>query len=301
MGCKFVCLSPEREITAENSALQLISSISRHDRLENHYNIDEAFETTDVGVIRKATLFDNPSQFYEIKSIYKRRNTDSLQLILHELKFLCELNHPNIEKIHSIYETDDVIHVVTENELGERLSTRLQQKHKLSEEETVIIIKQVLSALMYLHSKGICHRNLKIDVIYLRSTPSGLQVKLGGFAFATEFIVNGQQVLLDSVVGLPLFIAPEVLIGYYNSKCDLWSLGVITYMLLFGRTPFSGENNAEIVANIKRGNYTIPQHSISSSATAFISSLLKTDPNARYSSEEALAAPWLAQALITIN
>ena len=123
-----------------------------------------------------------------------------------------------------------------------------------NEKEAANIMRQLLSAISYLHMKNICHKDLKPENILL-DTKDGLRIKLIDFGTAA-FYKPGE--FMKEVIGTPYYIAPEVLSQMkYTEKCDIWSCGVIMYILLNGAPPFGGDDDNEIMARVKRGKFSL--------------------------------------------
>lgn len=153
----------------------------------------------------------------------------------------------------------------------------------------------MLSAVGFLHSRSICHRDLKLENWVLESGKDvWSQLKLIDFGLSTHFTPGHR---LSRVVGSSYYVAPEVLKKSYTEACDLWSLGVIAYMLLSGAPPFYGKNDEAIKASIVQGEYTFPHElfrDVSDEAMAFVSTLLAYNIEYRYTADQALTHPWLA-------
>lgn len=160
---------------------------------------------------------------------------------------------------------------------------------------TAKTVTEMLSAVAFLHSRSICHRDLKLENWVLESGKDVWSpLKLIDFGLSTHF-TPGQR--LSRVVGSSYYVAPEVLKKSYTEACDLWSLGVIVYMLLSGAPPFYGKNDEAIKASIVQGEYTFPHElfrDVSDEAMAFVSTLLSYNIEYRYTAEQALTHPWLA-------
>jgi len=156
-------------------------------------------------------------------------------------------------------------------------------------------VAEMLSSVAFLHSRSICHRDLKLENWVLESGKDVWSpLKLIDFGLSTHF-VRGQR--LSRVVGSSYYVAPEVLKKSYTEACDLWSLGVIVYMLLSGAPPFYGKNDEAIKASIVQGEYTFPHElfrDVSDEAMAFVSTLLSYNIEYRYTADQALTHPWLA-------
>ena len=154
----------------------------------------------------------------------------------------------------------------------------------------------MLSAVAILHSLHICHRDLKIENWVLKSgNDLWSPLKLIDFGLSTHFTPGHK---LSRVVGSSYYIAPEVLKKSYTAACDLWSLGVIVYMLLSGSPPFFGSNEERIKASILNGEYSFPPElfgDVSEDALAFVSCLLSYDMEKRFTAHQALSHPWLEE------
>lgn len=138
------------------------------------------------------------------------------------------------------------------------------------------------------------HRDLKPENILLEANKHLCEIKIIDFGFSTKF---GPQRSFYEQVGTPYYIAPEVLAQKYSKECDIWSIGVITYIVLSGLPPFNGFSNEEIIAKIKKGSFSFDPiktwHYISAEAKDFISGLLTSDPAKRPTAQDALNHSWI--------
>ena len=166
----------------------------------------------------------------------------------------------------------------------------------MPEREAALILKKIFSAVLYLHDRGICHRDLKPENFLFSSKKKDAEIKIIDFGLSKQFVSLNDQYYdysksLKTVVGTPLYVAPEVLKGKYDYRCDNWSLGVIIYILLSGNPPFYGETNQEIFKKVISGKYNysaIEWKKVSKSAKDLISKLLCVDVQQRYSAEKVL-------------
>jgi len=159
--------------------------------------------------------------------------------LLAEINVLKKLDHPNIIKLFEFFQDAKRFFLVTELCNGGELFDKIQSEQFFSEVDSANIMKQVLSAVHYSHNKNIMHRDLKPENLLMDSSGSvdDMRVTIIDWGTATEF-VPGQK--LYQKYGTPYYIAPEVLRRNYDSKCDLWSCGVILFILLCGYPPFNG-------------------------------------------------------------
>ena len=158
------------------------------------------------------------------------------------------VDHPNIVKLHDISEEKNRYYIVTELCEGGDLFTRLERHRRFSEKDAINMLKQILAGIDYLHGKNIIHRDLKPENILLFGQNS--QVKISDFGSS---IIHNSQLPLTQIAGTPYYTAPEVLNENYSNKCDIWSIGVITYILLSGMAPFYGRTNRDIIKMIRKG------------------------------------------------
>lgn len=176
-----------------------------------------------------------------------------------------------------------------------RINKQQSTYHLLLSPPVAKTVAEMLSSVAFLHSRSICHRDLKLENWVLESGKDVWSpLKLIDFGLSTHF-TRGQR--LSRVVGSSYYVAPEVLKKSYTEACDLWSLGVIVYMLLSGAPPFYGKNDEAIKASIVQGEYTFPHElfrDVSDEAMAFVSTLLSYNIEYRYTAEQALTHPWLA-------
>jgi calcium-dependent protein kinase len=214
-----------------------------------------------------------------------------------EINVMKLADHPYIVKLYEVWEDDRYIFLVLENCTGGELFNYIVQKKRLSEREASKIFHQLLTSIYYLHQQGIVHRDLKPENLLFASEPSeGSPIKLCDFGLAKLCGNSAQK--MTSKIGTPFYIAPEILSdGGYGASCDIWSCGVILYILLSGFPPFYGRTENLIFQKIRSGTYDFNRQewsSVSESAKNLIRNLLVVNPENRYSMEQALAHPWLS-------
>lgn len=211
----------------------------------------------------------------------------NLERIVAEFTILKQCDHPNIVKIYEVLENETHVFLIMEYcEGGELLSFI---KAGLNETQAVDIIRQAASAIAYIHSRGICHRDIKPENMMLVNGT----LKLIDFGLAQ--ICNQQ--LMSSRVGSICYISPEVLNGSYTQSCDIWSLGVVLFLMLSGKFPFYGRSADETIRRIKMGEFSfdVPAWSyISGSAKDLIVQMLVADEVTRISAMDILRHPWLS-------
>jgi len=160
-----------------------------------------------------------------------------------------------------------------------------------NERKVAEAVRQMLQAVAYCHAHGVVHRDLKLENFCLTDDSENARIKLIDFGLSAR--ISGATTL-SHACGSLLYVAPEVLQNNYTSKCDVWSMGIITYGLLWGRPPFKGRDDMALCNAILRGRYEIPQApKVSANAENFIDAVLQRKPQNRVSAEEALKHKWI--------
>jgi calcium-dependent protein kinase len=180
-----------------------------------------------------------------VKTIKLDKMTTLFHSIVQEIVALKKCDHPSIVKIHEIYKDKKKLHIVLDFVEGQELLDYIIKHNKLKESEASMILKQLLKSIRYIHSKGIIHRDLKPENIIIN--PDTLKLKLIDFGLSSYFLENKS---LHTKVGTPAFAAPEVIKGDYGKEADLWSIGIICYVMLVGYHPFQAENMAKLLDKI---------------------------------------------------
>jgi len=235
-----------------------------------------------------------------VKEITKSNGNSDVdrEKFIAEVSILAKLDHPNIMKIFELYEDSHKFYVVSELIRGGELFDYITKKPSLSETFAANIMKQVLAAVNYLHKQGIVHRDLKPENVMLEQEPETveqLNLKLIDFGTSVSVPESGR---LREAIGTMYYMAPEVLDRRYDSKCDVWSLGVILFILIAGYPPFGGETDDEIVGNIMANNpaYDTPEWwAASPEVRTFVRRMLTTDPRQRPSAQECMNDPWIVK------
>ncbi|CAG9335309.1 unnamed protein product [Blepharisma stoltei] len=291
--------SIKRPLASCSATKTTIARALNADTISKHYTLLRTIGYGAFGTVREATLINpgeapilEPSErHYAIKSINKNKVKKYLKSLDSELSILHMLDHPNICKLYEIYEDQMYIHLVTEYCQGGDLLENWSV-HKISTEaELVRIIQKVLLAVNHLHNMHICHRDIKPENILFSSDRPDSEIKLIDFGFSTKFLDKE----MDSFVGSPRYMAPEIIKGSYGKECDIWSIGVMTYFLLIGKFPFPGRSLHDQFKNILKGEFCTNSPSwasISPEAQDFISKMLVLNPDNRITATQALNHDW---------
>jgi calcium-dependent protein kinase len=202
------------------------------------------------------------------------------------------MDHPNIVKYYETYEDEHYIHIVMEYLKGEDLFKLLLNKKKESftEKDIAEILTCLLKALSYIHNQGIVHRDIKPENILFSKSNNYNTLKLIDFGLSTKMKSDSRF-----RVGSPYYMSPEIIEGEFCYKSDVWSVGVILYVMLTGRFPFNGKSNEEVFEEIKNKNYNkryLEDTKCSDLVKDLVSKLFIKDIKNRLTVEEALMHPW---------
>lgn len=217
-----------------------------------------------------------------VKIINKRYISDEeREKLLNEIDILKKLDHPNILKLYEFFQDQKRYFLVTELCNGGELFDKIAEEQQFSEIDAAKIIKQILSAVNYCHQRNVVHRDLKPENILMNRDVNDPKITIIDFGTSGIF-AQGEK--MDQKYGTPYYIAPEVLNNNYDEKCDLWSIGVILYILLCGYPPFNGANDDQIIKRVKQGKYRTDDEewaNISPEAIDLVNRLLTYNPNER--------------------
>nr|XP_006117022.1 death-associated protein kinase 2 isoform X2 [Pelodiscus sinensis] len=274
-------------------------AVFKQQKVEDVYEIGEELGSGQFAIVKKCREKSSGVE-YAAKFIKKRQSRASRrgvrrEEIEREVNILQQILHANIIKLHDVYENRTDVVLILELVSGGELFDFLAQKESLSEEEATRFIKQILDGVNYLHARKIAHFDLKPENIMLLDKNIPLpHIKVIDFGLAHK-IEDGVE--FKNIFGTPEFVAPEI-VNYepLGLPADMWSIGVMTYILLSGASPFLGETKQETLANITAVNYEFDEESFSHTsdlAKDFISKLLVKDTRKRLTSQEALTHPWI--------
>ena len=216
--------------------------------------------------------------------------------ILNEINILKQIDHPNVVKIFEVYNSEDAFYLITEYCEGGELFKLISQKKILTEIQCAYIMYQVLSAIKYCHKMKIMHRDLKPEnILIYKHNPEKdfFDVKICDFGTSQVFKKGEWQ---SQPCGSVYYVAPEVIHKKYNSKCDLWSCGVIMFMLLSNKAPFGGRTDKDIIRNVLSGMYNKNfLKGCSETTMDLIGKLLEKEYKIRINAEEALKHQFFKQ------
>lgn len=264
--------------------------------IHKHYDIKEKLGTGSFATVKRA-IRKSDSKEFAIKIIKKDKlNSEELLVVHDEVDIMHKIKHPNCVQLHEMFETKKKLYMVMELLTGGELFDRIVAKGSYSEKEASELLKCITEAIQYLHSIGVVHRDLKPENLIYSTTSGNSQVKITDFGLA-KFRSDQAAGGMHTACGTPGYVAPEVLKNEaYGPEVDLWSLGVILYILLCGFPPFYHESTAALYKQIKKGSYDFPDpywSEISAEAKDLVKCLLTVDPKKRYKPADVLKHPWV--------
>ncbi|XP_015419219.1 PREDICTED: serine/threonine-protein kinase 33 isoform X2 [Myotis davidii] len=228
--------------------------------------------------------------------------SSAVKLLEQEVNILKSVKHEHIIHLEQVFETPKKMYLVMELCEDGELREILKRKEHFSENETRWIIQSLASAIAYLHSNDIVHRDLKLENIMVKSSftdannEMNLNIKVTDFGLAAKKH-GGSEAMLQSTCGTPAYMAPEVINDHdYSQQCDIWSIGVIMYSLLCGEPPFSASSEEKLFELIRKGELRFRGpvwESISDCAKSVLKQLMKVDPAHRITAKELLDNQWI--------
>ncbi|XP_066576677.1 maternal embryonic leucine zipper kinase isoform X2 [Amia ocellicauda] len=259
--------------------------------LLKHYDL---YETIGTGGFAKVKLGRHilTGEKVAIKIMDKTELGDDLPRVKTEIEAMKNLSHQHICRLYHVIETSKKIFMVLEYCPGGELFDYIIAKDRLSEEETRIFFRQIVSALAYVHSKGYAHRDLKPENLLIDEDHN---LKLIDFGLCAK-PKGGLEYHLMTCCGSPAYAAPELIQGkaYIGSEADVWSMGVLLFALLCGYLPFDDDNVMILYKKITRGQYNNPSW-LSPGSILLLNQMMQVDPKRRITVKHLLNHPWLMQ------
>ena len=227
--------------------------------------------------------------------IIKKPSGSKVKLLQTEVDILKKVKHPSCVECYDVFDSDDKLYLVMELCEGGELFDRIVDKGHFTEADAQRTCVKLFDAINYLHSIGIAHRDLKPENLLMTSKNADAEIKITDFGLGKFF--DAQSEVMKTPCGTPGYIAPEVLhMKGYGRECDVWSFGVIVYILLCGFPPFYADSDALLFEKIKKGEYEFLRpywDPISEDAKDLIRKMLIVDPKKRITCAEAMQHKWL--------
>lgn len=259
------------------------------------YSIGSKLGTGGFAVVRKCKRRSDGAVF-ALKVINKKNlDKDDLVILESEVNIMRQIEHPNIVRLYDVFDSRSKMCLVLDILEGGELFDRIIEKGHFTEKDAATSFQQMCEALQYLHEQYIVHRDLKPENLLFATKANNSAIKLIDFGLAGS-CKNGE---LKTPCGTPNYVAPEILRrNTYGTQADMWSIGVILYIILCGFPPFYDENDdlGRLYRKIKRAEYDMPSpywDNISKNAKDLVKKLLQPDPKKRLTAKATLQHPWL--------
>jgi len=257
-----------------------------------HYTIQETLGKGNFAVVKACT--DKEGNKWAIKILDKTSKEANLEMMKREVEIMQMVDHKNIIYMREMFDTPNKLYLIMELVTGGEMFDRIVNRGSYSEKDASDVVRQIVSAVAYLHDLGIVHRDLKPENLLYANERDDADIKIADFGLSR---VLNEDSMLKTACGTPGYVAPEVLKGRgYSKPVDMWSVGVITFILLCGFPPFYDDNVQVLFEQIKAGHYDFHEQywgKINESAKDLIRKLLVVDPARRLTAVEALQHPWL--------
>ncbi|KAI3665719.1 hypothetical protein L6452_44349 [Arctium lappa] len=288
---------PEVNEAEKNSGLDKSFGFSKN--FGNKYELGEEVGRGHFGNTCKAKFKKGEFKGQEVavKVIPKSKMTTAIAIedVRREVKILRALTgHDNLVKFYDAYEDHDNVYVVMELcEGGELLDRILSRGGKYTEDDAKVVLIQILNVVAFCHLQGVVHRDLKPENFLFTSKDENSQLKAIDFGLS-DFVKPDER--LNDIVGSAYYVAPEVLHRSYSTEADVWSIGVIAYILLCGSRPFWARTESGIFRAVLKAHPSfdeVPWPTLSSDAKDFVKRLLNKDPRKRMTAAQALGHPWI--------
>ena len=279
-----------------NEWIEKLKIATGYTNLLEIYDVKNKLGSGKFGLV-KLGIHKKTGQKVAIK-IMKKSTMDSsdLELVRTEIKILKICQHPNIIRLYNVFENADYLYIIMEYCYGGDLFSYLENRHfRLTEKRASTIIHQMATAVYYMHSFGVVHRDLKPENVLMTSTDEDSDIRILDFGLSK---ILGPYEKCDEPYGTLTYCAPEIIVDEpYSKPVDLWSLGVMTYLMVSGKLPFNSEDENEIARQVvyDEPNYTRNPiwKTISAECLDFIKRLLEKDQNKRMTIKEVLEHKWI--------
>lgn len=270
--------------------------------IQQIYSFGRKLGQGSFGVVIEVTHRETGIKWAIKKVNREKAGSSAVKLLEREVNILKRVNHEHIIHLEEVFESPKRMYLVMELCEDGELKEILHKKGQFTENETRHIIQSLASAIAYLHRRDIVHRDLKLENILVKSSDVDeenemkLNIKVTDFGLAVQK-VGGSETMFQSTCGTPIYMAPEVISAHdYSQQCDVWSIGVIMYMLLCGEPPFLASSEEKLFEIIKKGDLHYEHsvwESVSEVAKQVLQLLLKVDPAHRITANELLDNQWI--------
>lgn len=264
-------------------------------RFDELYRLKGVLGTGAFSTVREGFHRSNNDQSYAVKCVNRKKLSEEDEAaLLDEVSILQEMKHIHIIRLYDFFTEPSTYYLVMERMRGGELFDRIVAKAYYNEKEARDTCKIILEAVQFCHMNHVAHRDLKPENLLLLSQSDDSEVKIADFGFAKKVYEPNS---LSTQCGTPGYVAPEILEGTpYDERADMWSVGVILYILLGGYPPFIESTQRDLFRKIRKGEYEFHEEywgTVSEEAKELISSLLTVDPCGRLTADQALENSWI--------
>ncbi|KAJ1255113.1 hypothetical protein BS78_08G065300 [Paspalum vaginatum] len=280
-------------LAAEASAKELLQ----------RYQLGEELGRGEFGVTRRCTD-TSTGEVLACKSISKRKLRSSVDIedVRREVAIMRSLpEHPNVVRLREAFEDTDAVHLVMEVCEGGELFDRIVSRGHYTERAAAGVVRTIMEVVLHCHKHGVMHRDLKPENFLYANTSENSPLKVIDFGLSVCFKPGDR---FNEIVGSPYYMAPEVLKRNYGQEIDIWSAGVILYILLCGVPPFWAETDEGIAQAIIRSNIDFerePWPKVSENAKDLVRKMLDPSPYSRLTAQQVLEHPWIQNASAAPN
>ncbi|CAD8057194.1 unnamed protein product [Paramecium sonneborni] len=261
------------------------------------YNFGKMMGLGVFGKVLIAKMKTNSEKLFAIKMIEKEKMNGKETQLANEIYFLQRLDHPNIIKFYEVYQNNLYFYICMEYCAGGELHERIPKySNAFTEKQTQQIAFKLLSAIAYIHEQGIIHRDIKPENILFSQKDLNSEPKIIDFGLAIKLEESLENKTLNCV-GTPLYVAPEVINGYYSEKCDLWSFGIVIFSMLCGYPPFYATDKKQLFQHIQQQDLIFDSrhwNHLSKEIKSLIRRLLCKNPFLRPTAKECLKDSWFS-------
>lgn len=303
-------LSENEDMKMRRALLTMRSKIKANESLQDHYVAKSVLGGGAFGKVYKCVHKETGVEYAcKIVRCCDRTTCDSLnngeqsasdwRLALNEIDVISRLEHPNVVKMKECFVEGPNVYVIMELLTGGDLLENLADMGVYREQEALLIFRQILEAMKYMHENGVVHCDVKMENILLYSPGEIEHIKIIDFGMAIKAGAKWQVAAESTIMGTPLYMAPEVVKGTRDAfmpPSDMWSCGVLLHILLTGEPPIFEETPEKLYARLaKMRTFKVENRELSNLSQDLINKLLVVDPKKRLTAAEALAHPWFAK------
>ena len=266
-------------------------------KFDEVYEIGDKIHTGTFAVVYECTHKESGAKFAVKVTQRDGSQASSDEIVLHEVGIMNALNHPNIVKVVDFFDQPESYFLVMEHMAGGDVFDRIMDQHQYTERDARDLCKILLQAVQYLHEMGVAHRDLKPQNLLLQTKQDNATIKIADFGFAKRVHTPKS---LTSRCGTPSYVAPEILNSMpYDQSCDMWSVGVILFVILVGIPPFLEDNQERMFDRIKAGDWkfepTADWKHVSEEAKDLIRKMLVVNADDRITAADALKESWMVE------